>query len=68
MARPSITMLGVRRAGVTTVARRLQNDKLISYRRGVVKVLDRDGLEALTCGCYQAFNDMYREHLTNGHG
>ena len=61
-------MLGVRRAGVTTVARRLQNDKLITYSRGIVKVLDRKRLEALSCPCYQAFNDMYRAHLTNGHG
>ena len=61
-------MLGVRRAGVTTVARRLQADKLITYSRGVIKVLDRKGLEALSCPCYQAFNDMYRAHMTNGHG
>jgi len=57
-------MLGVRRAGVTTVARRLQTEKLITYSRGIVRVLDREGLEALACPCYQAFNEMYRAHLS----
>lgn len=61
-------MLGVRRAGVTTIAHRLQANKLITYSRGVIKVLDRKGLEALTCPCYEAFNGIYRTHLTNGHG
>ena len=60
-------MLGVRRAGVTTAARRLHDDKLISYSRGVVKVLNRKGLESLSCPCYQAFNEMYKTHLMNGH-
>lgn len=60
-------MLGVRRAGVTTVARRLQTDKLITYSRGVIKVLDRKGLESLSCACYQQANETYRTHLSNGH-
>jgi CRP-like cAMP-binding protein len=42
-------MLGVRREGVTEAARHLQGAGLISYRRGHIKVLDRDGLERRTC-------------------
>jgi hypothetical protein len=47
-------MLGVRRVGVTTAARSLQDSKLISYSRGEVTIHDRNGLEAAACGCYRA--------------
>jgi CRP-like cAMP-binding protein len=46
-------MLGVRRASVTTAAGVLQKAGLIAYHRGRVRVLDRKGLEAAACECYQ---------------
>jgi CRP-like cAMP-binding protein len=59
-------ILGVRRAGVTTVASRLKDDGLINYQRGVIKILDRKGLEALSCRCYLAGNELYHNHLPVG--
>ena len=56
-------MLGVRRVGVTKGAGLLQKHKLISYRRGDIKILDRAGLEAVSCGCYRAVKDTHKHIL-----
>jgi CRP-like cAMP-binding protein len=56
-------MLGVRRVGVTNAASALQKRRLVSYSRGNIKVLDRAGLEAATCSCYQAARNTYERVL-----
>jgi CRP-like cAMP-binding protein len=56
-------MLGVRREGVTEAARKLQKAGLIDYHRGCITVLDRPGLEARVCECYEVVRAEFRRLL-----
>jgi Mn-dependent DtxR family transcriptional regulator len=56
-------MLGVRREGVTEAAGKLQDAGLISYRRGTITVLDRPGVEARSCECYQVVKTEFERLL-----
>jgi CRP-like cAMP-binding protein len=50
-------MLGVRRTSVTEVAGKLQHEGVITYSRGVIRIVDRPGLERLSCECYRTLID-----------
>jgi CRP-like cAMP-binding protein len=50
-------MLGVRRPTVSAVAGILQKAGLLTYRRGRMTILDRKGLEAASCECYQVVRE-----------
>ena len=56
-------MLGVRRAGVTIAAGILQKAGLISYKRGHIRILDREGLEEAACDCYAVVNGEFEKLL-----
>lgn len=56
-------MLGVRRAGVTQTAQKLQERKLIQYRRGNVQILHQAGLEATGCECFKTIKAQYEQLL-----
>jgi CRP-like cAMP-binding protein len=64
-------MLGVRREGVNKAAGALQRDGLISYSRGLLTILNRAGLERVSCKCYVIIKEEYEGSqliLTNAPG
>src|SRR5205823_1499336 len=58
-------MLGVRRAGVSVAANSLRQQGLIDYHRGDIGVIDRQGLESVSCECYEIVKQEYDDHLKN---
>jgi CRP-like cAMP-binding protein len=56
-------MLGVRRAGVSTAAGSLQKKGLIDYRRGHIKITNRQALEDFACECYPIVAERYDDFL-----
>jgi CRP-like cAMP-binding protein len=46
-------MLGVQRTTVSTMAHEFKAAGLIDYRRGRIEILDRAGLERVSCECYE---------------
>lgn len=56
-------MLGVRREGVTAAAGKLQKAGIINYRRGRISIVDRAGLEAQACECYDIVRKEYQRLL-----
>jgi len=52
-------MLGVRRASVSDVLRPLHEQGLVNNSRGAITILDRQGLEALSCECYRKVRDEF---------
>jgi CRP-like cAMP-binding protein len=56
-------VLGVRRAGVSGAAARLQRRGIIEYTRGEVRVVDRAALESTSCTCYAATCRAYAQAM-----
>jgi CRP-like cAMP-binding protein len=52
-------LLGVRRQTVALVAGTLQRAGLLTYRRGILRVLDREAMENSSCECYEATKALY---------
>jgi hypothetical protein len=52
-------MLGSARPTVSLTAAALRAEGLLDYTRGVVTILDRGGLEAKACSCYEQIRRQY---------
>ena len=52
-------MIASQRTTVTAIARDLQERGFITYSRGTVHILDRDGLEKAACDCYAITKLLY---------
>jgi Mn-dependent DtxR family transcriptional regulator len=52
-------MLGVTRPSVSMAAGALKAAGLINYARGIVTILDRDGLEGASCECYRIIENEF---------
>lgn len=55
--------LGVRRAGITDSANALRDRNIISYCRGLVRIINREGLEEFACECYPVVKEKYDDYL-----
>ena len=63
-------IMGANQTSVTLAAQSLQNRGPTSYRRSMMQVLDRPGLEGATCACYMTAEerfDAFSEPAVNGH-
>jgi len=52
-------MLGVQRPSVSIAQRTLQEAGCITFRRGLITVVDREGLEAAACPCHELIRTEY---------
>lgn len=56
-------MLGVRRPSVTLAAGALQRAGLVESSRGMIRIVNRPGLEGISCDCYRLVRNHYERLL-----
>ena len=54
-------LLGVQRTTVNAVLQTLEQEKLISTGRGVIRLTDRDGLKRRACECYERLEEHFED-------
>lgn len=59
-------ILGISREGVSLATKKLKQRRLIENNRGLIKIIDRQGLEANVCECYKIVNTEYNRLLGRG--
>lgn len=64
-------LIGARRSTVSEAATQLRRRKVIAYSRGVIRIVNRPGLEAAACDCYgmlkSRLDDLYGDAAAPGH-
>jgi CRP-like cAMP-binding protein len=55
-------MLGSTRPAVSLVAGTLKKEKLITYKRGRIDIIDRKGLETRACECYRIITTYLKDY------
>ncbi|PZM84328.1 MAG: Crp/Fnr family transcriptional regulator [Candidatus Melainabacteria bacterium] len=56
-------MLGVRRSGVNIAVKTLEAANLIEHGRGFVRIIDRRGMEEVSCGCYDEVKQYFTQTM-----
>lgn len=56
--------LGAHRSSVSEAADTLRREGLIHFKRGKITILDREGLEAAACGCYDVIKNEFDQITT----
>jgi len=59
-------LLGVQRTTINAVARQLASERLITTRRGTIEIVNRAGLEARACECYDRVERFFGEIIGLG--
>jgi CRP-like cAMP-binding protein len=54
-------LLGSDRPSISDIASMLQEKGMISYRRGIVNIVNRRKLQALSCECYEVIQQYYNQ-------
>jgi CRP-like cAMP-binding protein len=57
-------ILGANRKSITLAALSMQDAGLISYHRGTMQILDRQGMERASCECYAIVKERFDAFLT----
>lgn len=55
-------LIGARRSTVSEAASELKRRRLITYGRGVIRIIDRNGLQAMACDCYLMIRPRMEQH------
>jgi Mn-dependent DtxR family transcriptional regulator len=56
-------VLGVQRPTITNAVQEFERAGLIEPGRRQITILDRDGLEAVSCECYRLVRERVSSHL-----